>query len=282
MSHLFILTGNTSELSNDYLYPISLDPGSEWVVGFQSLQTFYSIPNIDENNNKIHIDNSVITIPPGNYEVEDIEEFVKQKLKISGLHEIRNYLRLHLKKKRETINYSENNINKFTNYSDKAGKDEKEKETEEEEDDEDEVNFFKLVPNLNTLKCELHSSHTIDFTQKGSIGPLLGFSKRLLRANFVHESDYAINIQKVNAILIDCNIATGSYKNGQLVHTLYEFFPNVDPGYRIIEQPSSLIYLPVNTQTINNITIRLVDQDGDLINFRGEKITVVLHLKKLS
>ena len=55
----------------------------------------------------------------------------------------------------------------------------------------------------------------------------------------------------------------------------------VEPGYKINEVPSDVIYLPINTRIINNISVNIIDQDGKLINFRGETITIRLHLKKI-
>lgn len=86
---------------------------------------------------------------------------------------------------------------------------------------------------------------------------------------------------KVNAIKILCNIVTGTYDNGQLSHIIHEFFPTVPAGFKIVESPQSVIYLPINTKLINNITFKIVDQDGDLLNFRGETITIRTHLKSV-
>ena len=60
---------------------------------------------------------------------------------------------------------------------------------------------------------------------------------------------------------------------------LHEFFPAVPIGYKIIEVPSQVIYLPVTVKNIDKLQLRIVDQDGDLVNFRGEVITVRLHIK---
>ena len=57
-----------------------------------------------------------------------------------------------------------------------------------------------------------------------------------------------------------------------------QFFPAVSPGFKIIEIPTQVIYLPLTTKTINNIQIRIVDQDGTLVNFRGEVINMRLHI----
>lgn len=120
----------------------------------------------------------------------------------------------------------------------------------------------------------------IDFTKKDSIGPLLGFSERLLEPNVSHRSDKLVNIQPVNTIRIDCDLSTGSFHNGQRTHTIFEFSPSVDPGYKINIQPKHLIYLPVTKRRISELTISIVDQNGDLVDFQGETITCRIHLKK--
>lgn len=138
---------------------------------------------------------------------------------------------------------------------------------------------IQLKPNNYTLRSEIECNQSIDFTSKNSIGPLLGFTSRRLEPNKRHVSDLPVSILKVNAIRVECNITTGAYINGRKVHTIHEFFPSVPAGYKIIEVPSSVIYLPITTRRIDNIQHRIVDQDGDLINFRGEVITIRLHIK---
>lgn len=141
--------------------------------------------------------------------------------------------------------------------------------------------ILSIKDNNNTLKCEIKCKYDIDFTSDDSIGRVLGFSKKILRANILHESDIPVDIVKVKSIRIECNITSSSYCNGVLTHTLYEFSPNVDPGYKIDIEPKNVIYLPVIARYIDNISLRIVDQDGRLVNFRGETITVRLELKQL-
>lgn len=138
-----------------------------------------------------------------------------------------------------------------------------------------------IKPNRNTLKCEILGSKNIDFTKNGTFRELLGFKPRILEANNIHISDYPVNILKVNAICVTCNLTTGSYNNGDPTHILHEFFPNVEPGEKIIESPQHAIYMPINTNIIDSIIVQIQDQDGDLINFREEVVTLRLHLKKL-
>ena len=136
-----------------------------------------------------------------------------------------------------------------------------------------------ITPNNNTLRCEITSTAEIDFRPLDSIANLLGFRHRILPSNFHHVSDFPVNILKVNSLRVECSITNGAYINNQQVHTIHEFFPDVPTGFKIIEVPRQIIYLPVSVQTIDRIQLRIVDQDGDLVDFRGEVITIRLHIK---
>jgi len=43
--------------------------------------------------------------------------------------------------------------------------------------------------------------------------------------------------------------------------------------------PHNLIYLPVNTREISTLSIHITDQNGELINLRGENYTFRLYLR---
>ena len=144
---------------------------------------------------------------------------------------------------------------------------------------------LKLRANANTLKSELKSKFKIDFSPPDSIARILGFSPpakpgQFLEADKWHVSDKPVDILKVSVIRVECNIVTGSYINGEDAHIVHEFFPNVPPGVKIIEVPSNVIYLPINTKSIDSLFVRLLDQNGQLINFRDEVVTLRLHLRK--
>ena len=138
-----------------------------------------------------------------------------------------------------------------------------------------------LRPNNNTLKSIVHCSHSIDFRPADSIASLLGFKPQILEAYKYHESDLPVTILKVNTLRVECNITSSAYHNHNRVHTIHEFFPAVPPGYKIIEIPRQIIYLPVNVSSIDQIQLYIVDQDGNLINFRGETISIRLHLRRV-
>ena len=64
-----------------------------------------------------------------------------------------------------------------------------------------------------------------------------------------------VNILTINSILVNIDIISGSYVNGSTQPTIYSLFPTVSPGYKIIENPHNLRYLPTTTDRVHNITI---------------------------
>lgn len=142
-------------------------------------------------------------------------------------------------------------------------------------------NRILIRGNNNTQRVSIKTTCNIDFDIQNSICSLLGFKQMKLNKNKSYMSDHIVNINKVNAIQIYCNLVSGSYNNGEPVHVLYHFFPKVPAGFKIIESPQQPIYLPVSGSMISFIEVRILDQSGEQVNFREEEITVSLHLRKL-
>lgn len=139
---------------------------------------------------------------------------------------------------------------------------------------------IKIVANNNTLKCSLYCEKTIYFNKHRSLASLLGFKSQVLEANKWHDSDSQVDILPLTAIRIECDLVHGSYTNGVVSHIIHEFVPNVPPGYRFIEAPANVIYFPVNKKNISSVTIKVIDIEGNFIDFRGETIQLRLHLRK--
>lgn len=234
-SYTLSLSGNKSIISADYFPPIILKDCYE--CGLVELQTFNSIPNIDETNNRFHYgdSNEFVELPVGSYEIDDIGKTLQELINV-----------------KTSVSNESKDIPPI---------------------------IISIEPNNNTLKCSLKCTNNVYFDRENSIGSILGFTKRKLKHDVRHESDIPVNILKVSSIRIGCSIISNAYINNERVHTIHEFFPNVAPGYKIIELPNTIIYLPVIKPTVDNITIKIVDQNGNLINFRGEKILIRLHLK---
>lgn len=138
----------------------------------------------------------------------------------------------------------------------------------------------KLDYNANTLKATINCDHDIDFTRKDSIHGFLGFADGLIKANTEVKGLRVIDINNINVIRIDCNIVTNSFFNNKSTHTLHQFYPDVETGYKINERPRNLVYLPVTTNEIGTIQIAVRNQNGELVDFEGEEITCRLHIKR--
>ena len=80
---------------------------------------------------------------------------------------------------------------------------------------------------------------------------------------------------------MNCIVIEGSYLNGEQKTILFAFTSNVPPGYRIVEKIYSSVFLPILIfHTLDNINIRLTDQNLNEINVRGE-ITVRLEKRSI-
>lgn len=242
MSQIFTLRGRSSTLSVDFYNPIDLDLQYDYSLALIGLHTYNSIPNIEEGvNNKFYY-----------WELGDKSK--EKVIKIpTGSYEISD-IESYLQKKLIPSGVTQ------SEHSD----------------------YFSLKPNNNTLKCEINSKHEINFTPKDSLATLLGYSAQVLEPNKLYQSDLPVKIVKVITIHVDCNITTGAFYNNKPTHTIFEFGLKVDPGYAIDIEPNNLIFLPVNNkQEIRNITLKILDQNSELVNFRGEEIIVRLELRKL-
>ena len=126
----------------------------------------------------------------------------------------------------------------------------------------------------------LRNNYEVDFRKDQSINNLLGFHSKLYTSGF-HESESMVNILTMNSILVNIDIISGSYVKGSTQPTIYLFFPDVTPGYKIIENPHNLLYLPTTSDTIHSITIWLTDQNGNELNLRGENLSMRFHLREI-
>ena len=141
---------------------------------------------------------------------------------------------------------------------------------------------IEIAANTNTLKSEIiiNNNCEVDFGRYNSINSLLGFDSKLYTSGF-NESENMVNILTINRILVNIDIISGSYDNGSTQPTIYSFFPDVSPAYKIIENPHNLLYLRITSDTIHSITIWLTDQNGNELNLRGENLSMRFHLREI-
>lgn len=242
MSETFTLTGYGNYVSINYSPIIKLNPALNYKLGLRGFFSYNALQNIFEGNNKIY------------WSINADGTDVKVITIPSGAYEIV-----------ALDDYINRRINAM------AGSQLRESSK----------GVFSLKPNTNTSKCEIISTYFIDFTPTDSIGLMLGFSRKNLPPNILHESDLPVSIAPANSIRIDCNIVGGSHLNEAPAHTLFEFVLGEQPGEQIEVKPTGdILYLPVIVDQIDNITLKLTDEAEKLVNFGEEKITFILELKK--
>jgi len=100
----------------------------------------------------------------------------------------------------------------------------------------------KIMANTNTLKnvFEIQGDFQFDFRARNSISSVLGFRNQVYEEG-IHESDSVFNILSINSILVNVDVVDGSYVNGKTQNTIYSYFSNVSPGYKIIENTRKLV-----------------------------------------
>ena len=239
-SFQIIVSGNKSSFNTMFSPKFELDRDKVHEIALVNLETYYSFPNIDETNN-------VFVYSPDNG-----NSWVKIKIPI-GTYEIDDL--------NNTIPFE---MEKRGHY--------------------DEINneyYINISANSNTLKSVLiiESGYQVDFNKQNALSKVLGFTGTKYGEGF-HESENVVNILTINSILVNIDMISGSYVNGATKNTIYSFFPKVSPGYKIIESPVNLVYLPLILDTIDNLNVSVTDQDDHLLNLRNEKLTIRFHIRE--
>ena len=239
-SFQIIVSNDKSNFNTRFNPKLELDRDKVYEIALVNLETCYSFPNIDETNN-------VFVYSPDNG-----NSWVKIKIP-EGSYEI------------DDINNTiQHEMEKRGHY--------------------DEINedyYINIAPNTNTLKSVLilEKGYQVDFNHQNSLAKILGFTGAKYTEGF-HESENVVDILRINTILVNIDIISGSYVNGTTKSTIYSFFPDVSPGYKIIESPVNLVYLPITLDTIDSLNVAITDQDYHLLNLRNEKLTIRFHIRE--
>ena len=141
--------------------------------------------------------------------------------------------------------------------------------------------YINISANSNTLKTVLilEKDFQVNFNHQNSVAKILGFTGAKYTGGF-HVSENVVNILNINSILVNIDIISGSYVNGTTKNTIYSFFPKVGPGYKIIETPVNLVYLPITLDTTDSLEVSITNQDDHLLNLRNKKLTIRFHIRE--
>ena len=246
-----IHTAETSDFTINLLTPIHLNPNKKYEAALLSINLYNSIPNITEENNKFKysIDEGktwkIITLNKGSYEIQAINDEIQRAMIINNDFDAAN--------------------NEFY------------------------ISITANIPELKSVVNITNKTYLVDFNTENSIGPTLGFPyDPLWHGKIGHgynKSPNIVQITKINLVLVNVDLITGSYVNGSQSPAIYSFDPyKVPPGYKLDDRPNpSLTFYPVTrTTTINSLRIWLTDQDNNIIDLRGEKVTIKLQIRKVT
>ena len=194
-SFQIIVSSNKTNFNTRFNPKLQLDRNKVYEIALVNLETYYSFPNIDETNN-------VFVYSPDNG-----NSWVKIKIP-EGSYEI------------DDIN------NTIKHEMEKRG----------HYDSINEDHYINISANCNTLKSVfiIESGYQIDFNHPNNLSKVLGFTGAKYEERF-HESENVVDILRINSILVNIDIISGSYVNGTTKSTIYSFFPKVSPGYKITE-----------------------------------------------
>ena len=240
-SFYILLSEKSSRIKTKFGPAIELNTNKKYEMALVNLETYYSFPNIDVSNNNFRYS------PDKGATWFDI-------VIPEGCYELA-----------DIIEYFHKIMKKNGHYNSGADK-----------------HYINLEPNNNTLKCvlDLATDFEVDFTTENSIRTVLGFNAQVYKPGY-HESENIINILNVSSLIITSDIIGSSYINGATENIIYSFFPNVSPGYKIIEVPVNLVYLPITLKTLSSMETKLKDQNGKLINLRGEELSIRFHIREI-
>lgn len=241
-SFYILVNGRTTDIRTRFNPLIQLDKSKKWEMALVSLETYHSFPNIKTGEN----DNF-------RYSVDNGTTWVNINIPI-GSYEL------------EAVNQYIQRIMKANNHYDAVN----------------DKYYISITANNNTLNSILeitNPSYRVDFTPVNSIRTVLGFNAQIY-SNGTHESENIVNILNVSSLRVTSDLITSSYINGGTENIIYSFFPEVSPGYKIVKEPHNLIYLPLSLNTIAQTETKLVDQNGKLIDLRGEELSIRFHIRQ--
>src|SRR5579863_7993236 len=250
MSFSLILTGNSSDFTTVF-NSIVLQPPYEYEAALLSIETYNSIPNIIEGKNNLfkYFNGQgwkVISLQTGAYELDAINNEIKRQMKINGDNADIITISAEISTLRSIVNI---------------------------------LSAAEAAQAAQAAGAAAQTEYKVAF-EEGSIASLLGFSDGELNPGY-NLSLNIVDIIPINTILVNMDIIQGSYVNGKDSPAIYAFYPSVSPGYKIIERPSpALTYFLLSSHDISRIRVWLTDQDGNNVDFRGERITIRIHIRR--
>lgn len=255
MSYLFSFTDTSSILATDITPPLILDKNKDYSVGLLYFTGTNSLDNVTINNNILHIvfkDTllyiNYIELTPGMYEFNQLCEAIRK-----AIYNLVKQIRpdnTKLLQAALNIKFEVDPITQLCTISSKP--------------------FLFLFPPFRSL------------------GKILGFETSTLTAQdydkpgvFDQTGTEVLHMVTTSAIHISCNLVESAYINGKLTHLLYSLPLTEGYGFMFTQTPKDIIYLPITSRLINRIELEIRNQNGILLDFKQDQLTIFLHIKEM-
>ena len=244
MSYTFVVSncGNNCQIKTKFNPPLELDPNKQYEMSLVNLETYWSFPNVTENNNLFRFSdgkkNYSILIPKGAYELTQINNYIQVEMKRLGFKDDTITLTANLNTLKCVMKISKGFVVDFvTDWERNIG--------------------WKMLG----FERKLYIAKDNDETFEGKD---------------------IVNIIDIKSIYVHNNLISHSYIDGNLSPAIYSFFPTTGVGEKIVVKPRERVYSPVNLSTINSMQAWITDQNNKDLDLQGENLTIRFHLREVA
>ena len=88
-------------------------------------------------------------------------------------------------------------------------------------------------------------------------------------------------ITTTDKVHLKCDCVDGSIVNGIREQILLSFILSAPPGYKIIKEPTTVLYKLINKTRLDTIQFFLEDSNHDSVDFNGETLTFTNQIIKI-
>ena len=249
-SYKYSRTFTFSDVKTDKIYkldvPLNLNNDYIFTLALNRFLGWETVVNIDDTKNKFKYssDNGVtwknIIIPKGIRSISSINEIFKQQMKNN--------------------NDFNSSLNKY--YID-----------------------FEIDKPSNRVLLKIINNYKIDFNVSNSINTIFGFQKKIYSTGF-HKAENAADLTSSEAIyvvidLIEPNILfyNGEIKYLQYVRNIPLYTRSLNHRIVVEDQNPTKYKLMPSKYNANQIHIQLIDEDGKVLDFSGERFTITFTIE---
>ena len=137
---------------------------------------------------------------------------------------------------------------------------------------------FDLIPDTISMKSVLTTSNNIQFNSK--LNTVLGFTHTVYPPG-THTSEKPVMITTTDKVHLKCDCVDGSIVNGIREQILFSFNLSAPPGYKIIKEPTTVLYKSINKTRLDTIQFFLEDSNHNPVDFNGETLTFTIEIIKI-